>query len=148
MLNLLAGCVSVTPNEVLHQQRNIFGSLAQRRNRNGKDVQPVEEILAEGSRCHSRRQVTIGCRDQTNINLDGMIAPHALKFPLLQYSQERDLRLYRKITDFIQEQRAPVCGFKPPGPPLQCAGERPLLMSEKLGSDQRLRNRGTVDADE
>src|ERR1700727_2994309 len=75
-----------------------------------------------------------------------MITPHPLKFLLLQYAQKRDLGLHREFADFIQKQRAAVRGFKPPHPSLQCAGEGSLLMSEKLGSNQRLRNCRTVDA--
>ena len=77
-----------------------------------------------------------------------MITAHPLEFPLLQYPQERDLRFHREIANFIQEERAAVSGFKPSHTPLQCAGESSFLVPEKLGSDQRLRNRRTVDADE
>src|SRR5215469_3373494 len=77
-----------------------------------------------------------------------MVTPHPLKFLLLYYPQERDLGFHRKITDFIQEERATVSCFKPAQPPLECAGERSLLVPEKLGSDKRFWNRRTVDADE
>src|SRR5215469_17983317 len=77
-----------------------------------------------------------------------LITPHPLEFPLLQYSQERDLRFYGKIAYFIQKERSAVGGFKSPHPPLQCAGEGSLLVPEKLGSNQRFWNRRTVDADE
>src|SRR5215469_13502696 len=77
-----------------------------------------------------------------------LITPHPLEFPLLQYSQERDLRFYGKIAYFIQKERSAVGGFKSPHPPLQCAGEGSLLVPEKLGSNQRLRNRRTVHTDE
>src|SRR5215472_4564138 len=77
-----------------------------------------------------------------------MIAPYPLKLPLLQHPQKRDLSFHREITNFIQEDRAAVSGLKPSHPPLQCAGEGSLLMTEKLGSDQRLWNGCTVDANE
>ena len=144
----LPAAFGVTPNEILHEQWNIFRSLAQRRNRDRKDVQPVEKILAKGSGRDGGRQVTIGCRDQANVYLDRMIAPHPLEFAFLQHPQERDLRFHRKFADLIQEERPAVSRFKPPQTPLQCTGEGSLLVPEKLGRNQRLRNRGAVDADE
>src|SRR5215471_14900228 len=74
-----------------------------------------------------------------------MITAHPLKFLLLQYPQERDLGLHREFADFIQKQRTAIRSFKPPHPPLQCAGEGSLFMSEELGSNQRLRNRSAID---
>src|SRR6516162_9653512 len=76
-----------------------------------------------------------------------MIASHPLKFFLLQYPKERDLGLHGEVTDFIQEERATVSGFKSPHPPLECAGEGSLFMAEELGSNQRFWNRRTVNAD-
>src|SRR5262249_61744784 len=58
-----SGFLGVASNEVLDEQRNIFGSLAQRRNYDRKNIQPVEKVGAEGSRRHRSPQVTIGCRD-------------------------------------------------------------------------------------
>src|SRR5215471_2448560 len=77
-----------------------------------------------------------------------MITSHPLKFLFLQHPKERDLGFHGEVTDFIQEERATVSGFKPSQSPLECAGEGSLFMAEKLGSDQRFWNRRTVDADE
>src|SRR5215470_13109706 len=65
-----------------------------------------------------------------------MITPNPLKFPLLQYTQERDLRLHRKFADFVQKQRAAISGLEPSDSPLQCASERSLFMSEELTGNQ------------
>src|SRR6516165_10989257 len=62
MADVFAGPFGEPPDEVLHEQWNIFRSLAQRRNGDWNDVQPVEKILTEGSSSHGRRQVTICCR--------------------------------------------------------------------------------------
>src|SRR5262249_52905703 len=47
--DILASRVAVTPYEILHEQWNVFRSFSQRRNRDWKDIQPVEEILTKGS---------------------------------------------------------------------------------------------------
>src|SRR5262249_26494772 len=143
-----SGFLGVASNEVLDEQRNIFGSLAQRRNYDRKNIQPVEKVGAEGSRRHRSPQVTIGCRDHPYINRDWMIAPHPLKFLLLQPPEEENLRSQGESPDFTQKQRPAVGRYKSAPPPLQRAGESALLVPEKLGSNQRLRNRSTVDTNE
>jgi hypothetical protein len=52
-----------------------------------------------------------------------MIVPQSLKFPLLEYAQQGDLRFHGEIADFIEEERAPIGGFKSPHAPLECAGK-------------------------
>src|SRR6201987_1918956 len=77
-----------------------------------------------------------------------MIASYALKLPLLQHAQERDLRLHREIADFVEEKCPAVSGFEPPHASLQGAREGALLVSEKLRGNQRLRYGRAVHADE
>src|SRR5258707_10768481 len=96
MTNVLAGPFREAPDEILHEQRNIFRSFTQRRNRDWEDIQPVEKILAESSGSDSGLEVTIGCRDQANVYLDRMITAHPLEFALLQHPQQRDLCFHRK----------------------------------------------------
>ena len=50
MADMLTGAFCEPPDEVLQEQWNVFRSLAQRRNGDWKDIQSVEEILAESSR--------------------------------------------------------------------------------------------------
>jgi len=63
-------------------------------------------------------------------------------------SQQRDLRFHWDFADFVQEDRPAVGGFKSSKTSLECAGEGAFFVPEKLGSDQRLWNRGAVDSDE
>src|SRR5579863_8954979 len=74
-----------------------------------------------------------------------MITANPFKLFFLQYAQERDLGLHWEFANFIQKQRTAIRGFKPPHPPLQRAGECSLFVPEKLGSNERLWNRGAVD---
>src|SRR5215469_16269583 len=74
-----------------------------------------------------------------------MITPNPLKLSLLQYAQERDLCLHREFADFIQKQRTAIGSFKPPHPALQSPREGTFFVPEKLGSNERLWNRGAVD---
>src|SRR5216684_7371821 len=101
MTDVLAGSFGEPPDEVLHEQWNIFRSLSQRRNRDWKDVQPVEKILAEDSGGDCSRQVTIGRRYQAHIYRDRTITAHSLEFAFLQHPQERDLRFRREFADLV-----------------------------------------------
>src|SRR5215470_9941182 len=87
MADVFASIFGEAPDEVFDKQRNIVHSLAERGNRDGKDVQPVEKILAEVAGRYGGLEVTIGCRDHADIYRDRLIASHPLEFSLLQYSQ-------------------------------------------------------------
>jgi hypothetical protein len=47
-----------------------------------------------------------------------MASPNAVEFPLLQYAQERNLRLRRQLANFIQEDGASFRQLKPAQAPL------------------------------
>src|SRR5438552_3493976 len=131
-------------DEVLHQHGNILSSLAQRRHLERKYIEPVEQVAPKGSADDGRFQITIGGCDHSHVSTNRLISAHPLKFPLLQDAQERNLGLRRKIPDFVQEDRASLRKFEPAQPPLQGSGERSLLMTEQLGCDQILGDRGAV----
>ena len=58
--------------------------------------------------------------------------PDSLKLSLLQDSQERDLRVGRKFTYFIQEDRAAISLFKAAEPPLCGSCEGSFLVTKQL----------------
>ena len=61
----------------------IIYTLAERWNGQRKNIQPVEQVTAEGSCCNGGVQIAIGCRNQADIDLDRMITPHPFKFSFL-----------------------------------------------------------------
>src|SRR6185312_9847416 len=69
--------------------------------------------------------------------------------PLL-FERAQDLRLQREreIADLVEEQRAAVGQLEFTRFPIGGPGERPLLVAEQLGLEQRLRDRRAVDRDE
>src|ERR1041385_7254220 len=116
MPDVLSRRFRISPDEVLHQQRDVFRPFAERRYRNRKHVQAVEKILAEGSAIHRRLQVPIGCSNQANVYLYWLIASYTLELPLLQHPKQGDLRFHRKFADLIQKDRSAVGSFKPSQP--------------------------------
>src|SRR6266850_6388513 len=131
-----AGLPRVAPDEVLHQDRNVFPPLSQRGHLEWEHVESIEEILAEYSLGHRGRQVTIGRRDDAYVDPDPILAAHPIEFPLLEDAQQRDLLVGREFADLVQEDRAAVRQLEPAEAALQGAGKGPLLMAEELRRDQ------------
>src|SRR6266446_10156827 len=57
--NVFSGFPGVAIDKVLHQHRNVFSSLPQRRNLKRKYIQAVEKILAERAGSYASLQVTV-----------------------------------------------------------------------------------------
>src|SRR5437867_10020863 len=77
-----------------------------------------------------------------------MTAADALDLSLLENPQQRDLRLRGQLADFIQEDRAAICGLEAAEAALHRARKRALLVPEQLGRDERRRNGRAVHPDE
>jgi hypothetical protein len=113
-LKTLSRFPCVTIDEVLDQQGNIFCSVPQRRNLNRKNVEPVKQVATEPALGDSSLQVTVSGGDYPNIRSDGSSSTDTLEFVFLQNTQESDLSLGRKLSDFIQEHRASFGQLKAP----------------------------------
>jgi len=106
---LLPAFSRVAINEVFNQERNILFSASKRRNFDRKDIQAVKQITAERPSADSGLQVTVRGCDHSNVGVDSTSAADTLKLVLLQNTQEGNLSLGWKISDFIQEDRAANC---------------------------------------
>ena len=109
-----------------------LGPLAQRRQRDREDVEPVVEILAELALGDQRLEVAVRGRDDPHVDLDGLAAADPLELALLQHAQQLDLHVERQVADLVEKQRAAVGQLEPAGPTRHRAGERPLLVAEQL----------------
>src|SRR2546425_7398946 len=74
--------------EEMHQQRNIFGTLTQRRYVNRKNIQAVVKVAAKFLFSHQFGKVTVGSGDDADIHPQSARAAQTFKFLLLQYTQE------------------------------------------------------------
>src|SRR5437899_6248725 len=68
--------------------KDVLRPLPQRRNRDVKHLQPIEQIFPKGAALHSFPQVAIRRRHNTDIGLQGSSAAEPLEFALLQNAQE------------------------------------------------------------
>src|SRR5580698_1803135 len=83
-------------------------------------------------------------RDHSNVDGYWLTAADALNFTFLQHSQQRDLDLGRH---FVQKNCPAIRQLKTPEATLGCAGEGTLLVTEKLGSNQRLWDGSAIHSD-
>src|SRR5437764_5177126 len=144
---LLQASVVLLP-EMLHQQRNVVPPLAQRRQVDGDDVQPIVEVLAEPSRRDLPSQVPRGGCDQAHHDARRLHSSHPLELALLDGAEQLDLHLDGDLADLIEEEGAAVGELEAAGFALDRSGEGALLETEQLGLDQLAGNGGAVDLDE
>ena len=96
------------------QQRDVALPLAQRRQVDGHDVQPVIEVLAELAVADHFGQVAVGGGNQADIDLAlGRIA-HLLDPLRFQRPQQLALGFHAQVADFVEEQGALVGGLEEP----------------------------------
>ena len=91
---------------MLGQRQRVLGTLAQGRRLERHHVQAVKQIAAEIALLHGLFQIAIGGGQQPDIQLNGLGSAHAFHLALLQHAQELGLQEGRKLSDFVQENRA------------------------------------------
>src|ERR1700733_14310805 len=139
-VELLRVLVGVVPD----QMRNVLGPVAQSRNGDREDVQPIIEILPEFTFCNHLSEIAMrGCY-QPHIGLDRPRAAQTLEFPLLEHAQQLGLQLHRHVSYFVQKQRPLVRQFKAAQALRRGAREGPSLMTEEFALEQAEWNRGAA----
>ena len=122
--------------ECLEQERDVVAPIPQRRDVNLRDVQPVEQVGAEGSGVDRLLQVALGRSDGPEICLDLLVRAQALNLPFLQDAQQFRLHIEWKAVDFVEEQsESPPVGETIETQILQLSGDtetRRYLKSEAL----------------
>src|SRR5262249_30305852 len=130
------------------QRQDIFGAIRERRKRDRKNIQPVEEVFAKlpGRQSIGWRVVRGG--DDADLDLNLLAAADPPERVLLEDPQE--LRLHRDVHlgDLVEEERAVVGELEASEPPFERSREGAALVAEDLALDQRLGNGRTIDGHE
>ena len=129
---------------MLHQQWNVLVPLAQRRQRQGKNIYPVKQVLAEFIFAHARFQIAMRRHHHAHIHAHRLVAADALHFSFLQHSQQLGLHGQRHIANLIQKNRAVIRLLELSNMPSRRAGERSFLVSEEFRLNQLGRNRRAI----
>ena len=134
--------------EMLEQQQDVLVALAQRRNSQRRDVEPVVQVGAEPALIRGYPQVLLGRGDDPDIQGDRLVAAEPFDHPLLQQAQQLDLHIQAHALDLVEEQRAAVGEFELADAPLLRAGEGARLVAEQFAFHHRFGERPGVDRDE
>src|SRR5947199_180246 len=134
--------------EVLDQERQVLDPLAQRRQQDRDDVQPVVQVLAEAPRLHFGLEVLVGGGEDADVDLEGAVAAHPLELALLEHAQDLRLRLRPHVADLVEEECPAVGDLELALARRDRPCEGALLVTEELALDQLARERRAVHLDE
>ena len=122
--------------------------LAERRELDREDVEPVVEVLAERLLADGLEQVAVGGGDDADVDLDRRRAADPLELALLEDAEQLGLGLRGQLADLVEEERAAVGQLEPAAAPGDRAGEGALLVAEQLALDEPRGQGGAVDLDQ
>ena len=112
------------------------------------DVEPKEEVAAEGAVLHRALEVDVSCRDQAERRLDRLVAADPLDFAFLNGAQQLGLQVEPQVADLVEKQRAAAGQLELADPLLYRAGEGSAFVAKERALDQVARNGGQIDGDE
>src|SRR6185312_208774 len=95
-------------DEMVHQDGQVAGSLAQRRDGELDGVDPIVEVLAESPFRDLLAQISVGRGHDPDVDRDRPVASERLDRPFLQHAQELDLSGLGQLGHFVEEQRPAV----------------------------------------
>ena len=134
--------------ELTGDQHHILPPLAQRRQLQRHDIEPVEQILAKPPRLHLGHRVAVGSADKAHLHLLGPARAHRLERAGLHEAQQLHLHVERHLADLIEEQRAAIGQPRRPHPIAGGAREGTFHMAEHLALQQIAWNGAAVQRDE
>ena len=123
-------------------------ALAQGRQVDLEDVEPVVEVLAEDALFRHLHEVAVGGGDHAHVGLALLLAADAHVGERLEHAQQVDLRALVHGRDFVEEDGAAVGELELALLSVDGAGERAALVAEQLGGDELARDGAGVHGDE
>jgi len=133
---------------MLHEQRNVFGTLPQRRQRDTHSLDPKIQVLAKSVLFDQSAQTVIGGTDDPHIHRNRLAGTDGDDQAVFENAEQLGLHVQRHIPDLVEKQRALVRDFKESLAVGVGAGEGALDVSEQLALEQGFRQAGAVDRPE
>src|SRR6202158_1797818 len=130
--------------EGLHEEPYVAGPVSQRRKLDGDHVYTVVELLAKLPLSGCLAKIAIRRRHEPHVHIDEAGTADATDLTLLQRAQELDLKTQRQLADLVKKERAPVSDLYKALLGAHGAREGALFVSEELGLEQLLGQRGAV----
>ena len=147
-LERLLAVPPVPAQEMVREKRHVPRPLAERRQHDRDHVDAVEEVVAELALPDELRGVAVGRGHETDVHVDELGPADATDLPLLKRPEELGLERLGQLADLVEEERAPVRDLDHPRLGPVRAGERAALVTEQLGLEQRIGQRGAVHGNE
>ena len=127
---------------------NVLAPIAERRNRDRKDVEAIVQVATEAALTDFLGQVTVGRGDDPHVDVDRARAAQPLDLAFLEHSEQLGLELERQLPDLVEQNRPAVGQLEASDLRRVRAGERAALASEELALHEVGRQRRAVDDDE
>ena len=108
----------------------------------------MKEVFAEAARRDEVLQILVGCGNDPDVDLDRGMAADTVELSVCEDPQQARLRSGRHVADLVEEKRAAVGLLEAALTLGRGPGKGTLLVSEKFGFDQLVRNGRHVECDE
>src|SRR5438445_11425825 len=122
----------VRRDEVVGEERDVLGPLAEGRQLDRDRVDAEIEVLAERARLHRLGEIAVGRRHEPNVHPPRACGAHAKEGAGFQRTQELHLDVRLQLADFVEQERTAVGQLDEPRLRGDGAGERALLVAEEL----------------
>src|SRR5581483_10436836 len=100
------------PEKVADEIPDVLVALAERRDPDLDDAEPVVQIRAEPCGDHLRAEVAVRGGDDPDVDLAPLVAAHALHHAVLDDAEDLRLQRGRRVADLVEEERAAVREFE------------------------------------
>ena len=122
-------------DEVVDEHGDFVAALAQGRNRETDDVEPIVQVFAESAVLHELLEVGVGGRDDAHVDGHRCGLAERVDFARFEETEQLGLEVEAKLADLVEEQGAVLSGPDEPqaviGP-----GEGSAAMTEELALEQ------------
>src|SRR5229473_3098507 len=126
----------------------VLGPLAQGRDLDGEDRQPVVQVLAEPPLRDPLAQVAMGGGDDAHVDAHRRSPAEPLHLALFEDAEKLRLQFERQLADLVEEQRPALGLLEAADAARGRAGEGALLRPEQLALEELGGYRGAVHGDE
>lgn len=144
LLELIFGEVG----EMLHEAREIFGPLAQRRDVDGEDVETIVEIFAKLPLLAPVGQRLVRCGDQVGVRSKFLACSDGEELSVFEDAKKFGLQIELEFADFIEKHAALLGSFEQPFAIHHRSGEGALAVTKELALGKFFGDRATVEGDQ
>src|SRR5688572_3667735 len=134
---------------MIDERTDVLSSIAQGRDFDVDDVEPVVEVLAEGLVGNVIEKPPVRGGDHADVHgRKHAVGADTLDLARLEEAEEKGLHAQAHFADLVHEDRAAMGGFEPASLVAMCIGEAALDMTKQFGLEERIGKPRAVDRDE